>query len=487
MDQRFWRILLIDDDEDDYLIVRDMLSEARREKFALEWSRSYTAGSEALQSKMYDAVLVDYSMGMHNGNEIVREAVASGYPAPFILLTGQGNYEVDIEAMEAGASDYLNKAEINTSLLERAIRYAIERKKNEIQLRRSEEDLRESKERFQRALENTPDVVVLYDRDLRIQYINGAVHTVSGRPVTDFLGKREDEIWPPEIYEMYLPTLENALQTGKTQSVETDLCLTDGVVRSLAITCVPLLDENGSVREMLGIAHDYTERKQAEEKIRNMEVQRKLLEYREKERQDIARDLHDGPVQDLSGLIFNIQFTKEAIKDPALQVELEQISLALKSTVHELRSMINELRPPSLIRFGFSKAMQFHIDDFREKHPEIQIHANLMEDEDSLPEPVRLTLYRIMQEGLNNIARHARASQVSIDFRCFQDETTLHIQDNGNGFALSNNLGDYTIHGHFGLVGMRERAESVGGHLAVQSVPGQGTEILVTIPIEKTE
>jgi signal transduction histidine kinase len=271
--------------------------------------------------------------------------------------------------------------------------------------------------------------------------------------------------------------LVRAVHKGETVR-NAELVQVSADMRKLILLCnaAPIRSADGQITGGIVAWQDITERKQVEEKIRNMEVQRKLLEYREKERQDIARDLHDGPVQDLSGLIFNIQFAKEAIKDPALHVELEQISLGLKSTVHELRSMINELRPPSLIRFGFSKAMQFHIDDFREKHPEIKLDANLMEDKDSLPEQVRLTLYRIMQEGLNNIARHARASQVSINFHFCEEETTLSIQDNGKGFTVSHNLGDYTIRGHFGLVGMQERAESV---------PGQGTKILVTIPTEK--
>jgi PAS domain S-box-containing protein len=280
--------------------------------------------------------------------------------------------------------------------------------------------------------------------------------------------------------------LVRAVQKGETVR-NAEIIQVSADMKKLILLCnaAPIRSADGQISGGIVAWQDITERKQVEEKIRNMEVQRKLLEYREKERQDIARDLHDGPVQDLSGLIFNIQFTKEAIKDPALHVELEQISLGLKSTVHELRSMINELRPPSLIRFGFSKAMQFHIDDFREKHPEIQLDARLMEDEDSLPEQVRLTLYRILQEGLNNIARHARASQVSIIFHCGKDETFLSISDNGKGFKVTNNLGDYTIRGHFGLVGMHERAESVGGQLVIESAPDQGTKILVTIPTEK--
>jgi PAS domain S-box-containing protein len=128
--------------------------------------------------------------------------------------------------------------------------------------------LRESEERFRRALENIPDVVVIYDRDLRIRYINAATRRVTGRPTSDFIGKREEEIWPPEVYQVYLPTLREAFNTREIRSLETDLSLPATGLRHLIITCVPLTDEEGNIREVLGITHDLTERRQAEEALR---------------------------------------------------------------------------------------------------------------------------------------------------------------------------------------------------------------------------
>jgi PAS domain S-box-containing protein len=128
--------------------------------------------------------------------------------------------------------------------------------------------LRESEERFRRALENIPDVVVIYDADLRIRYINAATLRLVGRPTSDYIGKLEQEVWPPEVYETYLPTLQETLDTGLTRSLETDLLLPEGKLLNLRITCVPLLDENGNVREILGITHDMTVHRQAEEELK---------------------------------------------------------------------------------------------------------------------------------------------------------------------------------------------------------------------------
>jgi len=133
--------------------------------------------------------------------------------------------------------------------------------------KRVEQVLRESHERFQRALENIPDVVVIHDRDLTIQYINNATRQVTGRPVTDYIGKRDEEVWPPEVYEAYLPTLREASQTRAIRAIETDVFLPGRGTRSLQITCVPLIDDEGGIREVLSITHDDTERRAREQEI----------------------------------------------------------------------------------------------------------------------------------------------------------------------------------------------------------------------------
>lgn len=130
-------VLLIEDDEDDYLLARDMLSEVAPRKYRLDWVASYTAGLEAFQRAAHDVVLLDYRLGPHNGLELLHEAAQHRNTAPVILLTGQGNYAVDLEAMQAGATDYLVKDQMNGQLLERAIRYAIQQKKSENQLYRA--------------------------------------------------------------------------------------------------------------------------------------------------------------------------------------------------------------------------------------------------------------------------------------------------------------------------------------------------------------
>jgi DNA-binding NtrC family response regulator len=123
------RVLLVDDDHDDYTIMRDLFIEIEVGKFRLEWVDTYEAAIEKMLRNEHDVYLVDYLLGERNGLELLKEAIKEGCKAPIILLTGKGAREVDMAAMKAGASDYLDKSEIGAPLIERSIRYAIERKR----------------------------------------------------------------------------------------------------------------------------------------------------------------------------------------------------------------------------------------------------------------------------------------------------------------------------------------------------------------------
>jgi two-component system cell cycle sensor histidine kinase/response regulator CckA len=136
IDRQPLRILLVDDDEDDYVITRDLLTEIKGDKFSLEWVDNYEAALAAMEHNQHDVYLIDYRLGEQTGLELLSEAIENGCIAPLILLTGQGDRAVDVEAMKRGAADYLVKGQIDAPLLERSIRYAIERKQTEKAMQR---------------------------------------------------------------------------------------------------------------------------------------------------------------------------------------------------------------------------------------------------------------------------------------------------------------------------------------------------------------
>jgi len=122
-------VLLVEDDEDDFVIARDLFAEMPGRRFALDWARSFDAGLQTMVLNQHDVCLVDYRLGARNGVDLLRAAIEGGCQSPIILLTGAGEHEVDIEAMQAGAADYLVKSQLQSNSLERSIRYALQRKR----------------------------------------------------------------------------------------------------------------------------------------------------------------------------------------------------------------------------------------------------------------------------------------------------------------------------------------------------------------------
>jgi len=129
LDTGIVKVLLVEDDEDDFVIARDLFSEMPGRRFALDWARSFDAGLEAMTLNQHDVCLVDYRLGVRNGVDLLRAAIEGGCQSPIILLTGAGEHVIDVEAMQAGAADYLVKAQLQSNSLERSIRYALQRKR----------------------------------------------------------------------------------------------------------------------------------------------------------------------------------------------------------------------------------------------------------------------------------------------------------------------------------------------------------------------
>jgi DNA-binding NtrC family response regulator len=144
MERQRLGILLVDDDEEEYLITRDLFAEIEAIRCELEWAATYDAGLHAIARQEHDVYLLDYRLGSHDGIELLRAAVEQGCTAPIIMLTGQSDRDVDIAALRAGASDYLVKGQLDARLLERSIRYAIERKRAEEERERLISQLQEA-------------------------------------------------------------------------------------------------------------------------------------------------------------------------------------------------------------------------------------------------------------------------------------------------------------------------------------------------------
>jgi PAS domain S-box-containing protein len=228
------------------------------------------------------------------------------------------------------------------------------------------------------------------------------------------------------------------------------------------------------------LKQEIAERKRTQAEL--AEVQRRLTESREAERVRLAQDLHDGPVQELYGVSFRLSGLKEALPDEAEQNGLAAVQSTIQQVIQSLRATFSELRPPALAPFGLEKALRSHAEQFQIAHPELEINLKLTPDGQVLPEPVRLALFRIYQEALNNVLRHAEAKKIWIRLMLEATQAILEIQDDGLGFKATQRWIELARQGHLGLIGMVERAEAIGGELQVVSAPGAGTTIRVVAP-----
>jgi two-component system, cell cycle sensor histidine kinase and response regulator CckA len=253
IDKDHLSVLIVEDDEDDFFIARNLLSKARSISFELDWAQSYEEGLDAISSREYDVCLVDYRLGSHNGLELLKEAQDRALNTPIILLTGQGDLEVDLQAMMRGAADYLVKGQIDAQLLERSIRYARERK-------RADERIREQAA----LLDKARDAISAVDLEGQIVYWNKSAERLTGWTSDEVMGKNIDEwlygtdnaarlaqAWR-DVFEQeeWVGELHQTTRSGDEMIVESRWTLVrDGV---------------GSPRLILIINTDVTERKRLE-------------------------------------------------------------------------------------------------------------------------------------------------------------------------------------------------------------------------------
>ncbi len=212
------------------------------------------------------------------------------------------------------------------------------------------------------------------------------------------------------------------------------------------------------------------------------EIKNRLIDSRERERLRLAQDLHDIPLQDLYGLIYLLDDLRDILKDSEGEKIVDECDHTLHRVVNSLRSICRELRPPSLSPFGLEVAIRDHVEKFREQNPGMYIHLNLMRDKQVISDRLRLGLFRIYQEALQNVARHAEATEVRVRFYWNEDMIVLEVEDNGRGFEVPRLWVELVRGEHFGLVGIAEQVESMGGKLEIVSAPDNGTLVRAIVP-----
>jgi two-component system sensor histidine kinase DegS len=214
-------------------------------------------------------------------------------------------------------------------------------------------------------------------------------------------------------------------------------------------------------------------------------VSQQILESLEAERERIYRDVHDGPAQALANAIFEIEYVERVAErstdQRAARAELRKLKESLRGSLESVRVMIYDLRPPTLSELGLAVAMRTYAADF-EARSGLLVDCRLDTSETGLLPQQELAVYRVMQEALQNVHKHAQASAVRLGWAREPARWVLRCEDDGIGFDL---VKAARRKRSVGLVSMRERAELIGGSLQVRSTPEQGTAVTLLLPVTK--
>jgi len=376
--------------------------------------------------------------------------------------------------------------ELNTELENRVARRTsqlqalVNKLRSEVaERRKAEEALRKNEAVLESLFESSPDATVLVDQTGTIVRINSQAEKVFGYQREELVGKLVDLLLPDRYRERHISHRTNYFAEMRTRPMGAGLELyahrKDGTELPVDVMLSPVVTEAGTL--VIGSVRDITERKRMQAELD--EVHRRLIDSVEAERIFIAQELHDGPIQDLYVITYQL---KAMDGSGPLKEALSQSKETLQHVISMLRSICGDLRPPALAPFGLESAIRAHAEKLAETNPELDVHLDLMTDGQALPERMRLALYRIYQHAVSNVLRHAEARKLSVRFAFDSEKVLLEVSDDGCGFEVPRRWIELARQGHMGLVGTAERVDAVGGHLEIHSTPGNGTTIRVSVP-----
>jgi PAS domain S-box-containing protein len=468
------RALLVEDSEDDALLLQ---RELRRGGYEPVCERVDTAEAmeAALEEGTWDIVISDHSMPAFSSSAALELLRRKGFvDTPFIIVSGRIGEDVAVAAMKAGAHDYImkdNLARLNTAI-ERELREAEGRRER----RRAEEERRRAEEKYRQIFENSVEGIFQTTIDGRFVIANPAMARMFGYDSPEELLANVSNIGE----QLYVDAGRRAefdeliRRHGFVSGFETQMYRADGSVMWASTSARVVRDDEGTVVGYEGTVEDITERKQAEQALR---------EIREAERRRIARELHDVVLQDLTYALQSMQVARRMPGAADSEEETNRRIEALKRAVGGLRDAIYDLRLEGTRDQPVVRSLEAIVELNRQLSPERTLE--LVVDEKfpaSLSGAAGIEVVRIVQEALTNIRRHSGARRATVTLGAAGDDLWIEVVDDGRGFGPGNSPG-------MGLTGMRERALAIGGELEVESEENVGTRVRlrVALPVLRGE
>ena len=353
--------------------------------------------------------------------------------------------------------------------------------------KRASEALRESEFRNRHLFENMNDAAFLADPETGIILdVNKRAEVLLGRPRDELIGAHQTELYPPDKASQYRERFRRHVEKGQAGNYAGEVACKDGRI-------VPVMISNSGTftvakqSYILGLLHDVSDRRRIEGKLRRSHRElRKLAAYlqsaREVERLEVARTIHDELGQGLTALKMDVSWLARRLPKEAkeLRERARDMALLIDATAGATERISTELRPALLDDLGLAAAVEWYVEDFQ-KHSGINCEVDVSARDVVLGRGPATAVFRILQEALRNVVRHAKATKVEVSLGTSGGKTVLKVRDNGIGIA-GERVADSQA---FGLLGMRERALSLGGSVRIRGRPGKGTTVTVTVPLSK--
>ena len=405
----------------------------------------------------------------------------------------QSSFGVDLFAMRKDGSEF--PMEVDLSRMDASNGFWVAINVHDISDRkRAETALRESEQTYRALFENAGHAIFLTDLVGKILQVN--------QKSAELLGFSQNELGALSIFDITIPeelpdvrrNMDTLMKGNRLTPYTRHYLKKSGEVLSTENNTVLVNDAEGNPKFFQNITRDISERikaaqaqnqlleeiRQSNEQLRDLAL--RLQEVQELERQELATVLHDRVGQNLTGLNLNLKILQNQLQtefNPEIQKRLNDSLKMVEETTQKIRDVMADLNPPVLDEYGLMSAIKWYSGDFTNRTG-IATHVSGDKLDPSLASSVEKILFRLFQESLNNVAKHAHASRVVITVKSTKEAVSVTVKDNGQGFD-PDEIKKPTTEPHWGLLSMQQRATSIGAALGIDSTPGKGTQVYVKV------
>lgn len=445
------RILIVDDDPNVRRVVGKFLQEVGH---STDEAGDVEQGTVALARAAYDVAIIDLHMPGATGVALLQSIRDFGLPVIPILLTGTNDVATAVDGMKHGAFDFLAKPpdrEIMQWAVRRALAFA--------RTQRRERSLARVVSEWEATFDACTDLLLILSAG-QILRANTAAALSAGVDRAQLVGRRVDEVFPDGVGE----ALRSRGQEGASD--QSEVAVFDVRLKRhflLSVSPIPGIPGQGAV---VAVIRDITRMVEIEEDRKRL--LRQLFTAQEDEQRKLARELHDGLGQTLTSLAVGFQSLGETVS---------RFYQTAQEGQEEVRRLIRGLRPAALDDLGLDTALARLAEQTTRNHNLQAAFIATGPSDGRFAPATESALYRIAQEALNNVVKHARAKTVDVVLEVDEAEIRLSVTDDGVGFASAASATGY------GIVGMRERAQLLAGTLSIHSTPDKGTSVVATIPL----